>query len=192
MDDLLKNSARANLNKYVYLFWTAFIISAGLLTFEYSATKRTGLAARYQNLLGAKKAGLWLAENADPSAKISLGFVGAIPYYSHLNTVDIWGITNKEIAHQPFNKTTTLGPGHFKHNAGSVLGEEPDIIIFNGCTIAVPDEIAKPQNPAERELYEHPLFSSRYRHECVQLGKDCYFRFYINKGRADKVIPPPR
>lgn len=187
MANLLNMGAQARRTKYTYYFWAAFLIIAGCLTFEYSATKRAELIMRYHNLLGPKKVGLWLAENASPDTTIALGFVGAIPYYSRLETVDIWGITNRDIARQAFRARDILGPGHYKHDADSVLARNPDIIIFNSCLTALPDEAPVPRDPAERELFDHALFSSLYRPGRVRLGKNCYFRFYISEEGAGKV-----
>jgi hypothetical protein len=187
MADLLEKDLSFRSTKYACLFWIAFIAIAGSLTFEYSVTRRTDLIENYHGLLRDKRIGLWLAENVPGDTRIALGVVGVIPYYSRLETIDIWGITNADIARQTFKRNDIHSPGHVKYNAQLVLSKDTDIIIINTHYLDAANQKPYPQNPADQALFDHPAFSSRYRPASVRLGDNFYFCFYINKSRAGKI-----
>jgi len=64
----------------------------------------------------AIRAGLWLRQNAAPQATVAVIAAGAIPYYSHLNAIDYYGIVNSTIAHMPVRSfTVDAGDGKTDH-----------------------------------------------------------------------------
>ncbi|NBX03573.1 MAG: hypothetical protein EBR02_05885, partial [Alphaproteobacteria bacterium] len=81
-----------------------------------------------------REIGLFLkAEYADKDPLIAVYTAGAVPYYSGLRSLDVFGLTNKELTHS--RKTDPhfgLGmPGHDLFNAAFINSKEPDILVFD-------------------------------------------------------------
>ena len=55
-----------------------------------------------------------------------MGPAGAIPYYSRLPSIDMWGLTDPHIARVP---RTGFAPGHDRIDLQYVLEREPQLII---------------------------------------------------------------
>ncbi|GMU94205.1 MAG: hypothetical protein AMXMBFR4_32630 [Candidatus Hydrogenedentota bacterium] len=62
-----------------------------------------------------------------PGSVIAVDAAGKIPYYSNLRTIDIFGLNDVHIAHQPVTGAFRLG--HSKTDTEYVLGREPDCIV---------------------------------------------------------------
>ena len=56
---------------------------------------------------------------------IAIDAAGKVPYYSHLEAVDMLGLTDAHIGHRP---ATTFRVGHSKHDAEYVLSRRPDLM----------------------------------------------------------------
>jgi arabinofuranosyltransferase len=73
--------------------------------------------------------GRWLGQNVPPGARIASLVVGAIPYYSHLATYDLLGLTDREVAVE--GQTYLDGQiGHQKYNTDYILRERPEYIVY--------------------------------------------------------------
>lgn len=78
---------------------------------------------------GWKETGLWLAANTPEQTVIATDAAGLIPYYSERITIDMYGLTDLHIAHQPADH---LGQGivaHERYDPEYVLERAPDCII---------------------------------------------------------------
>lgn len=126
--------------------------------------------------------GKWLAANYNPDTVIAYGAIGALPYYSDLYTIDIFGLTDPHIARR---EVTGMGkglPGHEKADGAYVLFREPDIILPKVIlTDKPPDEnrlgILFSGSRAEREIWMHPSFRKRYSPVVVKLKRG-YLTFF--------------
>jgi len=74
--------------------------------------------------------GRWLRKNADNDYTIASTVVGAIPYYSKLRTIDMLGLTDREVATKG-KVLPEAETGHQKYNTDYVLSRRPDYIIYN-------------------------------------------------------------
>lgn len=71
-----------------------------------------------------KGLGEYLAEH-HPGEVVATGAAGKIPYFSGLLIIDMYGLNDKYIAHQPANSFTV---GHTKYAPEYVLVQKPDLI----------------------------------------------------------------
>ncbi|MCA9752315.1 MAG: tetratricopeptide repeat protein [Gemmatimonadetes bacterium] len=100
--------------------------------------------------------GRWLARHFDRDATIAITTIGAISYESDLRVIDMLGLTDREIAHDP-----DPVPGlqdtwrEIKYNAASVLRREPDAILFSTGI--------RPSSAAEKSLFLYESFDRDYR-----------------------------
>lgn len=56
---------------------------------------------------------------------IAVDAAGKVPYYSHLDAIDMLGLTDAHIGHRP---AATFRVGHSKHDAAYVLARRPDLM----------------------------------------------------------------
>ena len=73
-----------------------------------------------------KRFGVWLRTAMPPQTLIATGPSGAIPYYSRLRCIDMWGLTDRHIARMP---RTSFLPGHDRTDLEYVLAQHPQLII---------------------------------------------------------------
>ena len=103
--------------------------------------------------MGAK--GAWLNANTKPDDWFACTTIGAVGYFSDRNEVDMLGLTDAVVAHEP---ESILGPRVYwkerKYNSRHVLERNPAFICFpNG---------AKPSAAAERALFLRSRFRRGY------------------------------
>ncbi|MBE7560363.1 hypothetical protein HS125_16040 [bacterium] len=65
---------------------------------------------------------------APPGARIALGDAGALPYYSGLAIIDLYGLMNRGLAHLP-GHALYFDPGSF--DVGTILSQRPEFIYLN-------------------------------------------------------------
>lgn len=127
-------------------------------------------------------AGKWLAAHYPRETRIALGAVGAIPYYSDLYTIDIFGLTVPGIARKKIVGMGTGLAGHEKADAEYVLSRKPDLIfpkVVLRESPPAPDELGVlfTGSLAEIEIWKAPAFEKDYKPVTVRLpgGHLTYF-----------------
>ena len=68
--------------------------------------------------------GSWLAENYSQETLMAIGDAGAVPFFSGLATIDLWGLNDRAIEHMP---------GEYGQRSGTadyVLGRRPELIVI--------------------------------------------------------------
>ncbi len=97
--------------------------------------------------------GQWLAENARPGDWVALGDAGALPYYSGLRAIDLYGLMNPAIARLP-------GPALYSEgiDTGAILARRPDYVVLES------HEETRFQGikPVDKKLFLEPGFQSEY------------------------------
>jgi arabinofuranosyltransferase len=91
--------------------------------------ERWGMIRRNDNVTvetQRKRFGLWLRTHLEPGSLIAVGPAGAIPYYSRLPSLDMWGLTDAHIARTPRFR---FQPGHDRFDAAYVLSRRPRVIV---------------------------------------------------------------
>ncbi len=117
---------------------------------------------------GWKNMGKWLKEKYPPDTKIAVMTAGAIPYYSQLPAIDILGINDPHIAHQPVADESRYLTGHEKSDADYVLSHEPVFIqlfpmmLFGSTPSTETDMDDMMTYPAQHDLRNHPKFQDEY------------------------------
>jgi len=72
--------------------------------------------------------GKWLNQNFPPETVLSLRRQGALPYYSRMKSIDILGLTEKEIARVLYSEKDAIKEN--KINAEYILNQRPDVLIL--------------------------------------------------------------
>lgn len=106
------------------IFWGASIQG------EYRHFIQTFDAARATRARTAM--GRWLRENVRPGTLIAVDAAGQVPYHSGLPAVDLFGITDPEIAHLQVETMGEGTPGHEKFGLSQVLARRPEYIVIFG------------------------------------------------------------
>jgi len=75
-----------------------------------------------------KRLGIWLRDNAPPDSVIAVDAAGAIPYFSGLRSIDMFGLNDRHIAHIVVPTMGSGKPGHEKYDARYVYAQNPDWI----------------------------------------------------------------
>jgi hypothetical protein len=73
--------------------------------------------------------GKWLRQHASPNDTLAAFAIGAISYYSELNTIDRLGITDVHIAHVKMRLIGDRMPGHDKRDLSYIISREPTYIF---------------------------------------------------------------
>lgn len=110
--------------------WIALALCLGLTAWgTYHHAESWGLVRSGDNVrveTQRKRFGIWLRGQVDPATRIATGPSGAIPYYSRLPAIDIWGLTDKHISSVP---RAGFEPGHDRSDIAYVLSRRPAIIV---------------------------------------------------------------
>lgn len=99
--------------------------------------------------------GKWLGKQVLPYSLIAVNPVGAIPFYSRLNALDMTGLTDSHIAH------LKMGGLHQKYDSAYILDHQPDFIILIG-RYDPETQAYQATWMGEEDLFRHPEFQSGY------------------------------
>lgn len=91
--------------------------------------------------------GRWLAQQVPAETFIAVDAAGQIPYFSRLRALDIYGLTDEEVAHRPVEELGKGVPGHERFDLGYVVGRRPDLFIVWGDPGWIPQGYQKADWP---------------------------------------------
>jgi arabinofuranosyltransferase len=134
---------------------------------------------RHANLDARQAAGNWLAQNAPTGTWLATHSAGAIPFYSGLPAIDMWGLNDKHIAR---TVPDTMGqglPGHEKTDPDYVFSREPDLYIPEDWVVTL-----KPRQQEPGPGFP-PSFSEEYVPLSIDLG-DRWFQLWVRRD-SEKV-----
>ena len=120
--------------------------------------------------------GHWLRGHEPPGTLIALGAVGAVPYYSRLPTIDLFGLTDAHIAARDVASIGSGFAGHEKGDNAYVLSRQP-ALIFGRVQIYPMVPAEEPilglmgETLGEREVRDDPRFARDYRFESARVGR---------------------
>jgi hypothetical protein len=186
-------------------------LSAWVMTGPYQ-TARQGLSGSYQAqnetflpppipsetaftdwVAGFVVMGQALAGFTQPGESLAAVPVGAIGYYGRLPIVDMVGLTEPEIAHQPFEPRyiATWRPGHDKGDGEYILSRQPTYIQLTDYLTPQPapgpGELALDYKSIA-EIWATPNFTQSYEFFPVQVQNGWYYNLYRRRDSA----PPPQ
>jgi hypothetical protein len=110
--------------------------------------------------------GRWLHETRAPDDLLAVGDAGAIPFFSRLPTLDLWGLSSPAISALPGEYGARPGTANY------ALGQSPDVIVLWNLEPIRPTPPIREgasalrmtlAQPFDREIGAHPEFRSGYR-----------------------------
>jgi arabinofuranosyltransferase len=136
-----------------------------------------------------RSAGQALARIFPSDTVIAAVPIGAVAYYSDLRTIDLLGLTDREIAHSYIPELGSGHAGHEKHNSRSVLSRRPDLLLLGDIFVsnkpALPPGIPLQSTiVAERELVREPGFTELYVQEALPMGDGRFLHLYVRRDYA--------
>jgi hypothetical protein len=151
--------------------------------------------ARHQHLLAA---GRKLDEMLPPDAWIAVSNAGRLPYHANRRTIDMLGLNDVHIAHQPVREDAPDTAGHEKGDGRYVLARAPDVILFINLEV-LPQPLAQQSNwpqivrtqaagVSEQEILIDGRFARDYRLHSVPLPEvSGYLNFFARKAITDSI-----
>jgi arabinofuranosyltransferase len=132
---------------------------------------------------GFIKMGMTLHDIARSDQSIACVPIGAIGYYSEIRVIDMVGIVNSVIAHEPFDPkyTATWRPGHDKGDGTYILSQQPDYIQLIDRLTSIP--LSEPDKSAMTyksivEIWNSPEFHNNYEFYPIQVESGWYYNLY--------------
>ncbi|KPJ61861.1 MAG: hypothetical protein AMJ42_00750 [Deltaproteobacteria bacterium DG_8] len=108
--------------------FTFILILVKGLTFSFKGQPYERILYHKRVTEGQSAKGRWLHRHASPDESLAAFGIGAISYYSELNTIDRLGITDIHIAHTKMHHMGKGLPGHEKRNFSYVLMKKPNYL----------------------------------------------------------------
>ncbi|NIM90428.1 MAG: hypothetical protein GTO17_05715 [Candidatus Aminicenantes bacterium] len=106
--------------------------------------------------------GKWLNQAFPPETVLSLRRQGAVPYYSGMKSIDILGLTEKEIASTLYNEKDALKAN--KTNAEFILRQRPEVVILFSSVSLYDGWMYDESNPEDRFFHlEYLLYQGAVR-----------------------------
>jgi hypothetical protein len=135
-----------------------------------------------QYLEGNIKLGRHLAATRSPDTVIAVPSAGAIPFYSRLPTIDMYGLNDAHIAHSPF---PAGAPGRMmKWDSEYVLSRNPDVIVMNLGYRRAGERRKLSLAPMDRDLINRLQSDTRYVWSSIQFNDGSSFLVYEKVSKA--------
>ena len=112
-------------------------------------------AERHANLKSRQLVGDWLAENTPSEAVIAVHSAGVVPYYAGRKTIDMWGLTNRQVARTEVAGMGTGMAGHERHAPEYVFSLEPDIYLPEAKLFTLRPWHLKPESGVSSDFADH-------------------------------------
>jgi len=126
-------------------------------------------------LEGNIKLGRHLAAARDPDTLIAVPSAGAIPFYSRLRTIDMYGLNDAHIGRGSFPVGT---PGHMmKWDNSYVLSRRPDLIVLNRGYVRAGESPDASASPMDLDLIQRLRLHGDY--ALGEIDFDDGSRFYV-------------
>lgn len=144
------------------------VVGIGMRIDILPAREHVGFVTQWQRI------GEWARIAIPGDYRIAIAPVGAMPYYSGHDILDMLGLTDRETAH--FGQTDSAEPpGHQKSHVRSLLRRAPEIVLGDAAVFPHPptfDEAAKRMRRiAFVRMCHSAEFQALYRYEVVALAQ---------------------
>lgn len=124
-----------------------------------------------------------LQVNLPENSSVAVVPIGAIGYYSNLEIIDMVGIVDVVLAHEPLDPkyASTWRPGHDKGDGSYILSRQPDYIQLIDRLTSLPtpglDNHAM-QYKSIVEIWESPEFHTNYEFFPIKTKEGWYYNLY--------------
>ena len=162
---------------------TAAAVLGGLDLSRQLPALRASADERHEVALRDEAVGRFLRDNARPDALVAIHSAGAVPYYSGLPTIDMWGLSDKHIGRRAMPHMGQGMAGHEKTDYDYVFSRKPDLYLPQDTLVSVvPAELPVPSDfPAD--------FEAQYRQLSVQLGAKQWLNLFVRADAAPVFRP---
>jgi hypothetical protein len=141
-----------------------------------------GSMGRY--LEGNIKLGRHLAATRDADTVIAVPSAGAIPFYSGLPAIDLYGLNDAHIARVPFPRGQR--GRMMKWDNDYVLSRSPDLIVINRGYQWQAKPPGVPMNPLDRDMADRVRLDGRYSAGTIEFGDGSSFWVYAKTSSANQ------
>ncbi len=195
MHVLLSRFEKPKLKKYAHILTLTLTLVFCYMTYnrEYEQIKKFSV---YEKGLTDKMkiTAEWLKKKQDASGRklvVGATTIGALSYFSDVTLIDMLGLTDKEVAHNPKPipeiSSTEIGWKERQYNVEYILSRKPDYIYFS--------TERKPSAYAERGLYTEEEFLKYYYPSFFTVREDeftsCIYQRKSENEVRTYVSPPP-
>lgn len=172
---------------------TAAGLAAGLvaasLFLASSSGEDTSLEVNQRTIADWRITGQWLRQNAPPGHLVAVYAAGVTPYFSHMPSLDMLGLTDETIAHADVPEFGSGTPGHEKYDLDYALDvRNPEIIMVGGVfpRVTTRDEFVRGSSggpvivPGYTALINDPRTWERYEMAAF-FYQDRWYNFLLRK-----------
>lgn len=136
------------------------LIPVALLVFVWARWNQYGQAnvwaqERHANLQARQLVGDWLAMNTPQHTVLAVHSAGVVPYYSGRQTIDMWGLTNKEVARTEVVGMGTGMAGHERSAPEYVFSLKPHIYLPEDKLFTLHPWRLDPESGVSQDFEEH-------------------------------------
>jgi hypothetical protein len=117
--------------------------------------------------------GRYLASHADPGDVLAIHSAGIIPFYSGLETIDMWGLNDLHIAHRKMpDKGRRFVPGHFKVDDYYAFSRRPTYFVDEQFFVS-----ERPVRDLAQRIFKGSRFLGQYRTRTAKLDPPAESKF---------------
>lgn len=151
---------------------------------------------RFESMLARHwtQMGRFLGHSASPDASMATFAIGALGFHSGLTIIDMVGVVDPVIAHQP-RRAEGGAPGHDKFDNQYVLSREPGYIMLVAILTPQPwpkeaqrRVLGEKVQKVNLDMFNNPRLDQAYRFVNLRLGGG-YMNFYVRRDLPDPAPP---
>lgn len=189
---IINKLKKYSIRKFSLIILSLLILIIGYFNFRFEQPKLNDIHATELGLVYKMKIyAEWVSDQQDlfnKKATVALSTIGAFSYFSDSKIIDLLGLTNEYIAHNPaemkgISEPATRNWVERTYNAEYVLSQKPDYIIFPAG--------AKPSAFPESALYISPLFKELYYPQLIESENlfELITVFTLRSKSSEKFVP---
>ncbi|MGB0640354.1 MAG: hypothetical protein ACPGTU_13515, partial [Myxococcota bacterium] len=110
---------------------------------------------RHANLESRRLVGDWIAMNSPKETVMAIHSAGAIPFYAGLKTIDMWGLTNREVARSAVPDMGVGLAGHERSAPEYVFSLQPDLYVPEDKVFTLKPWKLRPEPGVSQNFSEH-------------------------------------
>ncbi len=140
---------------------------------------------RHADFMARRAVGEFLRRSFPPDTLVAIHSAGAVPYYSRLPTIDMWGLTDAHIARAPVPEFGTGLAGHERSDPVYVFGRDPALYLPEDHLLTLQPQALAP-GPGFPDDFE-----DRYRNIILEVD-GLALNVWVRRGFIDSLNPGGR